>query len=384
MTFLYSLFFNVGFGNELTNPFTIKILKAVVSFLKAVMPERSAKKIVAIVLLAMHVPVKTVVIYSGLQKSCLYKLRNELLTHRSCSDLTKFVMAQCIVSKGRGRKNPIKDIEQEVIDHIETCNYYTQAEIQKWIQETYNIHVSTKFLGLFLKKHGIRKLKCGSIPARANPEEQVTFYNDTLHPLMEKAQSGRVKLFFVDASHFVMGCDFIGSIYGKNRRFVKSLSGRSRYNVLGALDYASKKVVTVTDDTHITASSVCSLLKKIRSENKGRIIYFVLDNARYQKCDCVQELAKKLHIHLEYLPTYSPNLNLIERFWRFVKSELRKNVWDDYAAFSTRIDEIIKSAEEENKTRISKLIGEKVQLFNEFIQIDDNTFSEKQQEDNVA
>lgn len=60
------------------------------------------------------------------------------------------------------------------------------------------------------------------------------FYNSTLKPLMDKAEDGGEVLLFLDASHFVMGCDYLGFIYGKVRRFVKSFSGRMRYNVLGA------------------------------------------------------------------------------------------------------------------------------------------------------
>ncbi|MCR5814511.1 MAG: transposase, partial [Desulfovibrio sp.] len=47
--------------------------------------------------------------------------------------------------------------------------------------------------------------------------------------------------------------------------------------------------------------------------------YVVLDNTRYQRCAIVQKVAEKLKIKLVFLPPYSPNLNLIERFWKFVK-----------------------------------------------------------------
>ena len=80
---------------------------------------------------------------------------------------------------------------------------------------------------------------------------------------MDRAADGREALLFLDASHFVMGCDYLGFIYGKVRRFVKSFSGRMRYNVLGAVDFATKEVVTVTNDTYITATEVCEILRKI-------------------------------------------------------------------------------------------------------------------------
>ena len=45
----------------------------------------------------------------------------------------------------------------------------------------------------------------------------------------------------------------------------------------------------------------------------------MLDNARYQRNAAVQALASQLGIALLYLPSYSPNLNLIERLWKFTK-----------------------------------------------------------------
>lgn len=91
------------------------------------------------------------------------------------------------------------------------------------------------------KKNGIKKLKNGSLPAKADTEKQRAFYDSVLKPLMDKAEQSEVVLLFMDASHFVMGCDFLGCIYGKVRRFVLTFSGRKRYNVLGAIDYVTKK-----------------------------------------------------------------------------------------------------------------------------------------------
>lgn len=111
---------------------------------------------------------------------------------------------------------------------------------------------------------------------------------------MKRAGKGEVVLLFLDASHFVMGCDFLGYVYGRVRRFVKTWSGRKRYNVLGAMDFITKKVHTVVNDSYITATDVCGMLRKLRMEYGDREIHLVLDNARYQKCKIVQEMASSL------------------------------------------------------------------------------------------
>ena len=200
------------------------------------------------------------------------------------------------------------------------------------------------------------------------------FYDSTLKPLMDKAADGKGTLLFLDASHFVMGCGYLGFIYGKVRRFVKSFSGRMRYNVLGAADFVTKEVVTVTNDTYITATEVCEILRKVSTKYTGKAIHIVLDNAKYQKCKAVQDLAVELCIDLVYIPPYSPNLNLIERLWKFVKGELRSKYYDDFKVFCGRIDQIIASTSTNNKDKISKLIGVKVQFFDDLKQINSNTF----------
>lgn len=191
---------------------------------------------------------------------------------------------------------------------------------------------------------------------------------------MDQAQNNKVVLLFIDASHFVMGCDFLGYVYGKVRHFVRTCSGRKRYNVLGALNFITKKLTTVTNDTYITSTQVCELLRKLAYEYIGMPIYLVLDNASYQKCRIVFDLAEELGINLVYIPSYSPNLNLIERLWKFVKGNLRTQYYDDFDVFREKINSITDSTDKKNKITIDRLISDKVQLFDDFIPIEKNPF----------
>jgi SAM-dependent methyltransferase len=195
---------------------------------------------------------------------------------------------------------------------------------------------------------------------------------------MDRAKEGEISLLFLDASHFVMGCDFLGFIYGRARRFVKTFSGRKRYNVLGALDFISKKVTTVTNDSYITACEVCELFRKIAKVYAGKTVFAVLDNARYQKCAVTRELAEQLGINLVFIPPYSPNLNLIERLWKFVKGKLRSRYYNQFEVFREQIDSIINSTDNLNKEIVDKLIGEKVQLFDDLIAVNKNSFKRNQ------
>jgi transposase len=235
-----------------------------------------------------------------------------------------------------------------------------------------NIKIDGKKL---VKKNGIKRLKCGSLPSKANVKEQRSFYEDKLLPLMDKAKEGKIALLFVDASHFVMGGDFLGYIYGLSRRFVQTASGRRRYNVLGALNFITKKVTTITNDTYITSLEIYELLEKLAVEYANIPVKLILDNARYQKCNLVIDKAAELGIELIYIPAYSPNLNLIERFWKFVKSELRKKYHNQFDVFYQKIDSIIASSDKESKVAIDSLITDKVQLFDDIVPSTVNVFS---------
>ena len=180
---------------------------------------------------------------------------------------------------------------------------------------------------------------------------------------MSLAKNGKVKLFFVDASHFVMG-GFSGAIWSKTRRYVQTACGRQRYNVLGALDFVTKKVETITNSAYITSTDVIALIDKLAAAYAGLPIKIILDNARYQRCKAVIEHAEKVGAELIFLPTYSPNLNLIERLWKFVKAEVLNAAYHStFDHFIEVIDSCIQATHTAHKDRLDSLISENVQFF---------------------
>jgi transposase len=112
--------------------------------------------------------------------------------------------------------------------------------------------------------------------------------------------------------------------------------------VLGALDYASKLLITVTNTTYINALTVCELLQTLADQYPGELLTLVMDNARYQRCQLVKDKAKALGIELLFLPSYSPNLNLIERVWKFVKAQcLGGKYYENFERFQHAINDCL-------------------------------------------
>ena len=332
-----------------------EIFQLILNFLQLLMTQTLAKRIISMALIAAGIPDARVSELTGLCDRSVRALRKALEEGKT-EDIFQ-------VRGGGGGRSKLAGVEQVIIKEIETGNYSSRQQIADMIYEKYGIKMSLSSISTLLKKNGVKRLKCGSLPAKAKPSEQRIFYENTLYPLMQEAKKGIITLFFVDASHFVMGCDYLGYIYGKVRRFIRTYSGRSRYNVLGALNFISKKMTTITNDTYITSIQVCDLIKKVSLEYVGNPIYLVLDNARYQKCKIVKELAEQLNVILVYIPPYSPNLNLIERLWKHAKNRLRIKYYDNFHEFKEKIDSIVDNTDKSDKVIIDSLIGEKVQLF---------------------
>ena len=181
---------------------------------------------------------------------------------------------------------------------------------------------------------------------------------------MKQAEVGKLRLFFMDASHFVHE-PYQGGVWSTERKYIRSASGRKRFNVLGAIDYSSKKVFTVCNETTINSDTVCELLTRIRKKHKGQRLVVVLDNVSYQHCQQTIDCAFLNDIELVFLPSYSPNLNLIERLWKFTKKIILENkYYETFHQFKTAIKTLLKDTSKKYREQIQSLINRKIHLFN--------------------
>lgn len=200
------------------------------------------------------------------------------------------------------------------------------------------------------------------MPAKADIAQQAEFLEKKLEPRLQQAQQGRRTVLFVDAAHFVYG-PFLGCLWCLVRLFIRAPAGRKRYSVLAALNAITHKVHRVTTTGTINAESVCTLLRHVALAVSGPIT-LVLDNARYQHCALVKAQATMLHIELLFLPSYSPNLNLIERLWKFVKKEcLASRYLPSFEAFMEAIDTCLAGLPTVHKSKMDTLLTLNFQTF---------------------
>lgn len=217
---------------------------------------------------------------------------------------------------------------------------------------------------VFLKRLGLKFRKAGGVPAKADLDAQEKFLKEELEPAIDSASKGKLQLYFMDAAHFVWGTGFLVSVWSFVRMFIRTSSGRKRHNVLGAYNAFTRKLSTVVNDSYINSASVCQMLRLLRKLHPGEAITIVLDNAAYQRCKLVQSLAKELGITLMFLPSYSPNLNLIERLWKFVKKQSLNNCYHEtFDAFKAAIHSCLDNIDKSHKAQIASLMTLRFQTF---------------------
>jgi transposase len=204
------------------------------------------------------------------------------------------------------------------------------------------------------------------LPPKKTIEEhiatQAEFKETRLEPVLEAARAGSGSVFFVDAAHFVIG-SYLWCVWYHVRLFIRGGSGRQRYSVLGAWNAVTNQLVSITTDATVSSDTVCSA-QKIAAMGLQGPITLVLDNARYQHCAAVIGLATSLKIQLLFLPSYSPNLNLIERLWKFIKKQcLYGRHYPTFSQFRDATDDCLAKIPSDHREKLQTLMTHNFQTF---------------------
>jgi transposase len=272
--------------------------------------------------------------------------------------------------KWRGPETELLPHEQSIQEYFWDHPPRNTKEAAKVLFEQTGVRRGLTQVRAFLKTHlGLRYRKVAAIPVppkktiQEHAQEQARFLEAELEPALQQARAGHRAVFFVDAAHFVWA-PFLGRLWCLARLFVRSATGRKRYNVLGALNAVTHEVIRVCNEGYVTADTVCTLLHTLTGAGLRTPLTIVLDNARYQRCELVQSLARQLGIHLLFLPSYSPNLNLIERLWRFVRKQSLNSRWfDSFEQFQGAIDDCLNKMATDHKQEAATLFVHHFQQF---------------------
>lgn len=216
-------------------------------------------------------------------------------------------------------------------EHLQGELYMEAKSVGAYIEKTFNVSYGVRGVTELLKRLDYVYKKAKVIPGKANAEAQKQFIES--YQALKSTLKPEDKILFIDGVHPQHNTvAAYGWIKRGQTKEVKSNSGRQRLNINGALDINACEV-TITVEETLNGMTVLTLIKKIREvyPQAGKI-YLICDNAGYYKKGTVQTEAKKLNIELVFLPPYSPNLNLIERLWKFFKKKVMNNKY--YEKFS--------------------------------------------------
>ena len=167
----------------------------------------------------------------------------------------------------------------------------------------------------------------------------------------------RSLVYFADSTHPMLNPILSSGWIRKGQEFdIKTNSGRQRVNINGAIELNTLNVVS-RSCKKVNGRSMCDLLRAIRLRHpKARRICLILDNAPYNKSNRVRDLALELRIKILYLPPYSPNLNPIERLWKFMKKKVMANrYYPDIETFQRELMLFLRGIRK-HKSELSTLI----------------------------
>jgi transposase len=288
--------------------------------------------------------------------------------------------------------------EQEVSKYVEANMFCSSDIIQDHIFTVYNIFYSISGLVKLLHRLGFCYKKPTLVPDKLNPQIQDQWlqeYFELEKELENQPEETRDLILFGDAchpTHNTLAHSCWQKVGRENTKEIKAKTGRDRVNIMGAYGLYNQAAVLEQYDKTINANSILDFVKKVQETYKWnqnlnnqdqnnqdqnnqntKTIHIILDNARVHHANIVQDwlksdenqLANQNHlprIQFKFLPTYSPNLNKIEPFWKYLKKQIANKFYPTFKEFKQAINYFI-STLHSHKTQLAKFITNKFHLF---------------------
>ncbi len=233
-----------------------------------------------------------------------------------------------------GKKPSLSDSQMaELATHLDENIYLESNAIRHHIAKKYGVKFSSAGVKKLLHRLDFVYKKPTHVPGKLDQEAQAAFVE--MYAALRENMGENDHLYFADACHPQQNS--VPS-YGWIRRGVEkhlpSTGSRRRVNIHGAIDIDTLETVTDFAKT-IDAESSLRLFKKLAAKRpNAEAIHVVLDNASYYTSGWLRDRLADTKIVLHFLPPYSPNLNLIERLWKFFKQKILANRYHEtYAEF---------------------------------------------------
>jgi transposase len=261
---------------------------------------------------------------------------------------------------GRLRPARVERLKQE----IATGAFHNADQVRAWIEEQFGVTYSATGVKDLLHRIGASYHKVSGFFWKADRDEQRRFVRKYRRHRREAGP--KTRRYFVDACHPVWGLELLYCCWllVGQRHYVGVGSGRKRLNILGAYspddhDYVDLRLTK----ENITGEQFIKLMEKMLAKHPDTeefILY--LDNARYYSKPVVKEwLACHRQFRLVFLPAYSPNLNLIERLWKFLRKAALNRWHETFEAMQEAVGEVLDHLDR-YRSRLDSLMTEEFHI----------------------
>lgn len=247
---------------------------------------------------------------------------------------------------------------EKLKQHMREYLMRSAKEVASWIKQTYDINYTPEGLVHFLHRIGFSYKKTRQVPSKGDIKKQEAFVQE--YKELKKTLKEKDKIYFLDGVHPQHNSmPAYGWIETGKEKKVLSNTGRQRLNINGALDAQSHEVI-IRDDERIDAYSTINLLKQIEEKNpEANQIFAIADNAKYYKSRLVNEFLETSKVKMVFLPPYSPNLNIIERLWKFFKQKvLRGYYYENFEEFREKTIDFFRNVAIIYKEELNTLLTE--------------------------
>lgn len=251
--------------------------------------------------------------------------------------------------------------EKKLDEYLQTHLHITAKSVAAYVKERWNIAYSERGMTGLLHRLGYVYKKPKLVPGKADAQAQEAFLDE-----YEKLKENKGKddvILFMDAVHPqhnpVMAHGWIKQ--GKNFQ-ICSNTGRKRLNINGAVSIETMNMVMRFDDT-INAESTIKLFEQIEEVNPNAVkITVICDNARYYRSKLVRAFLEDSRIEIMFLPPYAPNLNLIERYWKYFKKMILYNrYYESFNEFKKACEHFFDNADA-HQSSLRSLLAENFQI----------------------
>ena len=271
-------------------------------------------KITVILMLDGGISIEDITYTFGLDDSTIYRYAEK---YRSSQQVEDYLRSEYTSYEGKLTAEQCRLLSAE----LRTRLYRTAVEVIAYVKSAFGVEYTPTGIVPLLKRLGFVYKKTRQHSSKADAEKQQAFLEE--FDALVEASDGCDSFYFSDAVHpqHNTRCSY-GWIASGEDFEIESNTGRDRLNINGVLNAFDVSDVIVREDRSINAQSTIALYEHLQKHKRRGRIYVICDNARYYRSRVVQEWVANSRIVQVFLPSYSPNLNLIERLWKFLRKKI--------------------------------------------------------------